>query len=490
MADVTHVAHPLPVGEGLGPLQRSAAVRAPLVGVGLGHILPLHHEVGEPHRGYLGLQPHDELLPGSRKASPSERIKAPDPDPQVVLERLFQASVDEVARLIGLGQAELAVLEDADIAADELLVSEYERYVERKYNPEIPEVLRRHGLMGVPILEKYGGRGARQLVESLFLERLGQTGMGVITFADVHLCLGSLAVQDWGTEEQKERYLPRAAKGEVIFAYGLTEPEAGSDPGSLKTSYVKDGSGYRITGSKYLISNGSIATNLIAFARAPDGKGVTAFIVDTKQDGFSVDMKLEEKIGLFTSDTAMLSLDDVHVAKEDVLGEEGKGLSVAYSALLNGRIGIGSGCLGVMEDCLNQVKERVTSRVQHGKAIGRHQLIQKHVAFIESTLESCRWLDYRAAIKKDEYERDPRNLALRGEADRLSAVAKYMSSRGAFESADRAVQCFGGFGYSIMSPVARHFLDSRVARIYEGTDEIMELKIASTVLGREFEAYR
>jgi alkylation response protein AidB-like acyl-CoA dehydrogenase len=407
------------------------------------------------------------------------------------LEPLFQSSVDEVNRLLGLKKEEVGILEDADAAASELLTSEFEKYVERKYNPEIAGVLKRHNLMGVPIHERYGGRGARQLVEALFLERVGQTGMGIVTFADVHLCLGSLAVQDWGTEEQKTRYLPRAAKGDIVFAYGLTEPEAGSDPASLKTTYTKDGSGFRLTGSKYLISNGSIATNMIAFAR-PDGgeKGITAFIVDTKRKGFSVDMRLEEKIGLFTSDTSMLNLDDVSVPKEDVLGEEGKGLSVAYSALLNGRIGIGSGCLGVMEDCLNQVRERVTNRVQHGKEIARHQLIQKHVAFIESSLEACRWLVYRAALKKTEYEMAPKKLTLRAEADRLSAVAKYMSSRCSFESADRAVQCFGGFGYSILSPVAKHFLDSRVARIYEGTDEIMELKIAASVLGKSFEAYR
>lgn len=390
-----------------------------------------------------------------------------------------------------LSEEEVRILEDADKAAEELLVSEFEKYVERKYNPQILEVLRKNQLLTVPVAKKYGGRGARQLVEALFMERMGQTGMGIITFADVHQCLGSLAVQDWGTEDQKSKYLPKAATGEVIFAYGLTEPEAGSDPGSLKTTYAGDGDGYRLSGSKYLISNGSIATKMIVFAKPlAVGKGVTAFVVDTKQKGFNVDMRLEEKIGLFTSDTSMISIEDAYVPKEDLLGQEGKGLSVAYSALLNGRIGIGSGCLGVMEDCLNQVKERTTSRVQHGKEIARHQLIQKHIAFIESSLEACRWLVYRAALKKEEYERDSKNLALRGEADRLSAVAKYMSSRSAFESADRAVQCFGGFGYSILSPVAKHFLDSRVARIYEGTDEIMELKIASSVLGREFESYR
>jgi alkylation response protein AidB-like acyl-CoA dehydrogenase len=407
------------------------------------------------------------------------------------MEALFQASVNEVSDLVGLESSERTILEDADRAAEELVVSEFEKYVERKYNPQVPVVLKRHNLMGVPISEKYGGRGARQLVHALFLERMGQTGMGVITFADVHQCLGSLTIQDWGTEEQKERYLPKAASGEIVLAYGLTEPEAGSDPSSLKTTFTKDGNGYSLTGSKYLISNGSIATNMIVFAHPKDGGArPSAFLVDTTEKGFSVDMRLEEKIGLFTSDTSMLSLEDTHVGKEDLLGQEGKGFSVAYSALLNGRIGIGSGCLGVMEDCLNQVKERVTSRVQHGKQIGKHQLIQKHVAFIESSLEACRWLVYRAAMKKDEYERDPKSLALRAESDRLSAVAKYMASRCAFESADRAVQTFGGFGYSILSPVAKHFLDSRVARIYEGTDEIMELKIASSVLGKDLEAYR
>ncbi len=407
------------------------------------------------------------------------------------MEQLFQSAVDEVSRLLGLEEKELAILGDADAAASELVVSEFEKYVERKYNPEVPVVLKKHNLMGVPIKEEYGGRGARQLVQALFLERMGQTGMGVITFADVHQCLGSLTIQDWGTEEQKQRYLPRAAKGDAVLAYALTEPEAGSDPGSLKATYTKEGNGFRLSGSKYLISNGSVATNLVTFAYPKEGgKGPTAFIVDTKDKGYSVDMRLEEKIGLFTSDTSLLTYDGAFVSKDDMLGPEGKGFSVAYSALLNGRIGIGSGCVGVMADCLNQVKERATSRTQHGKQIGKHQLIQKHIAFIESSLEACRWLVYRAAIKKDEFEKDTKNIPLRNEADRLSAVAKYMASRCAFESADHAVQCFGGFGYSIMSPVAKHFLDTRVARIYEGTDEIMELKIASSVLGKDFEAYK
>jgi alkylation response protein AidB-like acyl-CoA dehydrogenase len=343
----------------------------------------------------------------------------------------------------------------------------------------------------VPISKKYGGDGARPLVHSLTLERFGQLGLSAVTFVDVHQALGSLTLQEWGSEELKQRYLTKAATGEVILAYALTEPEAGSDPASLKTQFRKDGNNYYLTGSKYLISNGSIADRLVVFAY-PEGqsKGMTAFLVDAKEQGFSVDMKLEEKMGLFTSDTAMLSLTDVKVSKEDIVGEEGRGLAVAYSALLNGRIGIASGSIGVMEDCLNQVKERVSSRMQHGKQIGKHQLIQRHIARIASNLEASRWLVYQAALKKEAYDNSRSDLNLRAEADRISAVAKYVATKAAWESADSAVQCFGGFGYSILSPVAKHLIDSRVGRIYEGTDEVMELKIASTVLGRDFEAYR
>jgi alkylation response protein AidB-like acyl-CoA dehydrogenase len=407
------------------------------------------------------------------------------------MESLFKSSVDEVARLVGLSDAEMRILSDADKAAEELVTSEFEHYVARKYNPEVPKVLKKHGLLGAPISEEYGGRGARQIVQALYIERIGQLGMGPVTFADVHQCLGSLTIQDWGSDYQKKRYLPKAVNGEVILAYGLTEPDAGSDPASLKTYYKRDGDGYRLTGSKYLISNGSIATNILIFAY-PEGqtKGASAFIIDTGKEGFNIDMNLEEKVGLFTSDTALLSLDELYVPKEDLLGPEGKGFHVAFSALLNGRIGVGSGCVGVMEDCLNQVRERASSRVQHGKPIGKHQLIQKHIALIASTLEASRWVVYRAALKKDEYEKDSASAILRSDVDRLSAIAKYVASRGAFESADHALQVFGGFGYSIMSPVSKHLLDTRVARIYEGTDEIMELKIASSVLGKEFEAYR
>ena len=195
-------------------------------------------------------------------------------------------------------------------------------------------------------------------------------------------------------------------------------------------------------------------------------------------------------MGLFTSDTAMLSFDNLRVSKEDVIGEEGRGLAVAYSALLNGRIGIASGCLGVMEDCLNQVKERATSRMQHGKPIGKHQLIQRHIARIASNLESSRWLVYQAALKKEQYDDNKADLAS-GQRRTGSRPWRSTSRRGR-RSTRRTARSSASAGsvtrYS--RPVAKHLMDTRVARIYEGTDEMMELKIASTVLGKEFEAYR
>jgi alkylation response protein AidB-like acyl-CoA dehydrogenase len=406
------------------------------------------------------------------------------------LEKFFEKALEQLERLTKLDEDEVKLLESADRAADELAESEFESYISRRFNEKIPEVLSRHGLMGVPISRVYGGKGAGALVQALVMERLGQAGMGVVTFTDVHEFLGSLTIQDWGSESLKQRLLPQAASGRSILAYALTEPEAGSDPASMTTSYKKKNDTYYIMGSKYLISNGSIATQMVVFARSEESGRITSFVVDTKSEGFEVDMKLTEKPGLFTSDTALISFNELEVGGENILGEEGKGLHVAYSALLNGRIGIASGCIGVMEDCVNKTIERVSTRTQHGKLIGKHQLVQKHIASMASNLESSRWLVYTAAMKKQQYDQNRENVELRAEADRASAIAKYVASRCAFDTSDRALQLFGGFGYNLLSPVTRHFLDTRVARIYEGTDEIMELKIASSLLGKDFEAYR
>jgi alkylation response protein AidB-like acyl-CoA dehydrogenase len=405
------------------------------------------------------------------------------------LESLLQNIVQQMKKIRLLAQGEIELLDKVDGACDELVTSEYESYIERRYNDQGPVVLAKNELMGIPIDEKYGGHGARPLVHALAMERFGQLGMGIVTLVDVHQFLGSLTIQQWGTEEQKAIILPEAAAGKSILAYALTEPEAGSDPSSMSSTFEPKGEKYVLNGSKYLISNGSIARYLVVFARSTENHLISAFIVDSKSSGFEVAMHLSEKLGLFTSDTALLEFHNIEMSKDSLLGKEGKGLSVAYSALLNGRIGIASGCVGVMDDCLNACVERAKYRVQHGKAIGKHQLVQKHLAQIAANLESSRWPVYIAALEKQDLDKDPRNQELLRSVDRQSATAKLIASRNAYDSADRAVQIHGGFGYSILSPVGKHLLDSRVARIYEGTDEIMELKIASSILGREFEAY-
>lgn len=407
------------------------------------------------------------------------------------MEALFEKSVRDIARVVTLSPENLQLLERVDKACDELMVPELEHYVARKYNQQTPVILQRHGLMGMPISKEYGGLGADPLTYTLAMERLGQIGMGLITFVDVQCSLGELTLESWGNEDQKRSYLEPAARGKKILAYALTEEQAGSDPASITTSYEADNGFYRISGSKYLISNGSIADALIVFAYPKNrNSGLSAFIVDSKTEGFSVSMRLEEKIGLFTSDTALLELKDCVIPKENMLGPEGKGLSVAYSALVNGRYAIAAGCIGVLEDCLNAVTERARTRKQHGKEIGRHQLIQSHIAAIAMNLEMAKWPTYIAALKKLEYEKDQQNLSLRQEVDYHSALAKRIASKMAFEGSDHAVQVFGGFGYSILSLPARHFCDTRVCRIYEGTDEIMDLKIAAGILGKEYEAFR
>ena len=406
------------------------------------------------------------------------------------MERLFQQAIDDLKTFHTFTQEELSILDTVDKAAEEIAVPEFEHYIKHELNPEGIQIGKKYGIFSIPISKEYGGLGASPLLTTLTMERLGQVGMGFGTFYDVQVLLGALSIQRWGTEEQKRKYLKPAAKADIALAFGLTEPEVGSDPISMKTTYEKKGDKFIINGTKYLISNGSIADAMIVFARSKEQSGViTAFIVETKSKGFSVAMRLVEKIGLFTSDTAMLEFNNLEVLEENVLGEPGKGMRIAYSALLNGRIGIASGCLGIIDGCLNAVVDRARERVQFGKPIGKHQLIQKHIAEIRQNLEMARWPTYFAAIRKGLYEKDLSNMALMKELDLESSIAKKVASKLAFESADHAVQVFGGFGYSLLSPVGRFFCDSRVTRIYEGTDEIQELKIASSVLGDEFKAF-
>ena len=405
------------------------------------------------------------------------------------MEEQFANSIKDLERFRKFSDEEMKVLEASDKAADEIAEPEYEHYMKHEFNSEAPGILAKYNLLGIPIKKEYGGLEMPPIISALEKERLGQLGLGLSSFINVQVFLCAQTIQRWGTEAQKSEYLPKAVRKEKVFAFGLTEPEAGSDPSSLKAQYKKEGDIYIVNGTKYLISNGTIADYIMVFARSAENPStISAILVDAKSAGLSR-MELREKIGLFTSDTGMLDFENVAVPKENMIGPEGRGLPIAYSALLNARLGVAAGCVGVIEASLNASLKRSRERVQHGKQIGKHQLIQQHISAMRQNLEMARWPTYFAAIRKGEYESNPDDKNLMEEVELRVSLAKRIASRLAFESADRAVQVHGGFGYSLMSPVGQLFCDSRVARIYEGTDEIQDLKIASTILGDGFEAY-
>jgi alkylation response protein AidB-like acyl-CoA dehydrogenase len=382
-----------------------------------------------------------------------------------------------------------ALMREVDRACHELRPYEDECYLEHRWNDRVIPVFRQAHLLGLPVREEYGGAGADLMTYVLALERIGQEGTSVRTFFSAHVSLGALTIQEWGTEEQKRRLLPEATRGERVLAFALTEPAAGSDPASLRTNFEETGDGFRLNGTKHWISNGSVAHTVIVFARDRAGGAISALLVDAASPGYTATPQ-RHKMGLASADSGVLAFDDCPVPKENLLGPRGKGMSVAYSALMSGRLSVAAGNVGVMEDCLEEAVTYARQREQHGKPIGRHQLVQRHIGIMSTNLEAARALTHDAARRKMEWERGRTDRALRDDADTQIARAKYFSANAAFDAAHRAVQVFGAAGYSFESRVARHECDTRVTQIYEGTNEILEQKIAVSHLGRDYAAYR
>ncbi len=383
------------------------------------------------------------------------------------------------------------VLDEVDRACREIRPLEDEAYLTNNFNQHLVPIFKKAQLLGLPISRRYGdGQGADILTYALALERIGQEGTGVRTFLSGHVSLGQMTLQKWGSEEQKEKYLPPATRGEKVFCFGLTEPTAGSDPGSLRTSYENKGPHFLLNGSKAWISNGSIADLAIIFAYPKEKReGMSAFIVEKKFEGYSSQQQ-KHKLGMPTSDTGSIFLDNCQVPKENMLGPAGKGLGIAFSGLMSGRLSVAAGCLGVIEDCITEAVNYARVRIQHGKQIGKHQLVQRHIGIMSTNLEAAKNLVYKASVWKQESDDHPDNKELREQADIMIAKAKFFASNASYDAADRAVQIFGSSGYSFETRAPRHLVDTRVCRIYEGTDEIMVQKIAVALLGTDFEAYK
>jgi alkylation response protein AidB-like acyl-CoA dehydrogenase len=384
---------------------------------------------------------------------------------------------------------------------------EEECYIEDRVNEKLVAEFSKIGMLGCPISKEYGGLGLDILTYCKSLERIGEEGNSMRTFFSVHTSIGQMVLQGWADEDQKKRYLPKTTIGKSIMAFALTEPEAGSDPSSMNSRYEDKGEYYVLSGKKHWIGNGTIADIATTYAKDKTTGKISAFIVDMNSSGIRK-KEMKNKMGLLTIKNAEISFEGCRIPKQNLLGELGQGLNVAYSALIDGRLSVAAGCIGVMNDCLNETLNHAKLRIQHGSLLAKKQLIQQHISRIIVGKESVKWLTYKAAnarqklhdyveqfkLKEERWQTKlNRNNAdyskLRKEADGLTAIAKFHATNTAFDCANRSVQVFGSYGYQKTTRVAKHFLDSRATMIYEGANEVLELKIALEVLGDDYKAY-
>ncbi len=380
------------------------------------------------------------------------------------------------------------IMKDVDNFCEKLRPIADVCYLEHKFNDQIIPLAKEFNILGLPVPKEFDGRGADIFTYIEAFKRIGIEGTGIRTVFSVQSSLVQKTLMRFGTDDQKERYLKPSAKGEIIFAFGLTEPDAGSNPLELKMNFKKDQDSYFLNGTKYLISNATIADAIIVFAKNTiDGK-MSAFMIDTDKEGIEKE-ELVSKMGTPTIDTGMFELTDYKVAAKNMVGEEGQGWQIAKQALIEGRLGVAAGCVGSIKDCLIEATEYSKERMQYGKPIAKHQLIQEHIAAIELHLSSSDVMVNRAVMMKNEWDKNQEDKELMRNADLAVAEAKLFCANAAFDAADRAVQILGGRGWSFLYRSGRHLVDTRVCRIYEGTDEILKLKIAAGVLGKQYRAY-
>ncbi len=352
--------------------------------------------------------------------------------------------------------------------------SEIAPFVEKMEQGEFPrEILGKMGdlgLMGIPVPEQYGGSEMDFTSYIIAINEISKISATVGVILSVHTSVGTNPILYFGTEEQKQRYVPKLASGEYLGAFCLTEPSAGSDAGSLKSKAIKDGDHYVINGSKVFITNGGEADIYIVFALttpALGSKGVSAFIVEKDTPGLVIG-KDEKKMGLHGSRTVQLSFEDMRVPVANLLGEEGEGFKIAMANLEVGRIGIAAQALGIAEAALEAATAYAKERVQFGKPIATQQAIGFKLADMATAVEASKLLIYRAA-----------NLRQMGiKCGKEASMAKLFASKTAVDVTTEAIQVFGGYGYTEDYPVERYFRDAKITEIYEGTSEIQRIVIS------------
>ncbi len=329
------------------------------------------------------------------------------------------------------------------------------------------------GFMGMMVPAEYGGAGLDTISYVLAMEEISAACASTGTIMSVNNSLVCDPLLKFGNEEQKKKYLAPLAKGEKLGCFALSEPNAGSDAARQQTTAVQDGDSFILNGTKNFITNGKEADIAILFAmtdKAKGHKGISAFIVPTDTKGFSVS-RLEHKLGIRASSTAQIMLEDMKLAKKNLLGNIGDGFKVAMSTLDGGRIGIASQALGIARAAMEEAVEFAKQREAFGQLIQNFEAIQWMVADIATRLDAARLLTLRAAYLKDKKARFTKE----------AAMAKLFASEAAMWITTKAIQIHGGYGYTTDYPVERHFRDAKITEIYEGTSEIQRLVIATNI---------
>ncbi|MGG1677117.1 acyl-CoA dehydrogenase family protein [Neobacillus sp. NRS-1170] len=370
----------------------------------------------------------------------------------------------------------------------ELLRKTVRQFVDKEINPYIREWDEKQhfessilthladlGLMGVCIPEQYGGSGMDYNALAIVCEELERGDTAFRTAVSVHTGLNSMTLLQWGNEEQKQKYLTPQARGEKVGAFGLTEPNAGSDVAAMQTAAVREGDYYILNGSKTWISLCDVADHFLVFAYTDKSKkhhGISAFIVERKWEGFS-SKAIKGKLGIRAGNTGELFFDNVRIPKENLLGQEGEGFKIAMSALDNGRFTVAAGACGTIMASLEASLKYCHERSTFGKEIGKHQLVQQMIAKMEAGLQQSRLLVFRAGWLKNQGKRNTRETSL----------AKWQACDYAWEAANDAVQIHGAYGFSNEYPVERYLRNAKAPVIYEGTREIHTVMQAEYVLG-------
>ncbi len=345
----------------------------------------------------------------------------------------------------------------------------------QKFDLELAKRLGELGYLGAPVAEKYGGRGLDYLSYGLIVEEVGRGDSAMRTVVSVQTSLVCGSIERWGTEEQKQRWLPKLTAGTALGCFGLTEPDTGSDAANLRTRAKRIDGGWQISGQKMWISFGNFAEVALIFAQTdPELKhrGLACFLVPTSSDGFTA-QEIHGKLGLRASDTAEISLDAVEVSDDALLGEVGDGFKVAMSALDSGRYSVAAGCVGICEGCVQASVSYAKERKQFDRPLASFQLVQEMIADQIVRRDAARMLVRRAGMLKDAGE--PNTVE--------TSVAKLYATESAIECANLAIQVHGGSGYVDDYPVERYLRDARVTTLYEGTSQIQKLIIARDATG-------